>query len=192
MKEKITKLKFFRKEELVIYSIVFIFLICMNFTILQMHSISAIERSPTQLIVKEKISEERFVDWEYIVLETGIYNRDSIIHVNITILPQSNDSVEVYYMGPANHVLPSLKNTTLIPGESFAETYTIIESEGELIHYYCHSVNLEGNATVLWWYEVLYSATPQGFIGIEPKIFTSIFALSIFALVIKHKRRNRK
>ncbi|MFW9922084.1 MAG: hypothetical protein ACFFDW_02220 [Candidatus Thorarchaeota archaeon] len=192
MKEKIIMTKIFGRDLTKIYSFLLPILIVVNLSILHINPILGFEGGHTTLFVQEKTVIESYVDCEYTQFETGIYTKDSIVHINITILPQSNDSVEVFYFGSADQFSPSLSNITLAPGESFAENYTIIESEGDMILYYCQCVNPEGNATVLWWYEVLYSATPQGFIGSNAIALIGTFTLSVISLYIVGKKKARK
>ncbi|MHA1556636.1 MAG: hypothetical protein ACTSPM_06830 [Candidatus Heimdallarchaeota archaeon] len=151
-------------------------------------SASTILRS-SELEIRAIISEELFVDNFTTILNTGTYPRNSIVHINITVLPQSNACVEILYDGNDDDVSPKLTNFTLAPGGSFAENYTCIIGTICGITYLCHCTLDNSNVTILWWYEVLYSAKPEGFIGIDfPFILGSLIILSL-GVIIRSKRK---
>jgi len=157
------------------------------------HFCSATSSSSADLTAIEKIVEERFVDNISTPLDTQTYYRNSIVHFNITVLPQSNSSVEIFYLGTyATDFSPVLTNTTLVPGESFAENYTFVGGIASVLGYYCRCTLADSNATILWWYEVLFSAKPEGFIGIDFLFISGAFILSSVTLVLIVKKKSNK
>lgn len=145
------------------------------------------------LMTNAIISEELFIDKEFTQVTTRTYYRDSIIRINITVLPQSNSSVEIicseFY---AVDFSPALTNATLVPGESFSESYTFIKGVANGIAYGIRCTT-DSNATVLWSYEVLFSAKPEG-AGIDfPFIVSSLLLSSlVIAVVSKRKQKGKK
>ena len=160
------------------------------------HLLSVQGFTPTRISfsTNEKIIEEIFVGTSRVQLLTGDYYANSIIYVNITILPQSNSSVEITCeLQLASMFSPNLSNVTLAPGEFFAENYTIVSVWGLIntIVYRCQCTLPDSNATILWVYEALYSApTPNYFIGLEFWFVSGSFILVSIVLVLSIKKRN--
>ncbi len=154
---------------------------------------SATTSNTTDSTTTEKIVEEWFLDNDHKPLVTKTYYRNSIVHINITILPQSNSSVEIFTLGTYREDFsPTLANITLAPGESFAENYTLIGGVADVLCYLCRCTLDNSNATIQWWYEVLYSARPEGFIGMEFLFIGGAFLLSTMTLVLITKRKSKK
>ena len=157
------------------------------------HSCSATTSSSAGLTITEKTSEELFVDNEMGQIATGLYYRNSIIQINITVLLHSNSSVEIFCEEAAiEHYSPILANFTLAPGESFAESYTLSGRAVSSVVYFCWCTLNNSNATIQWWYEVLFSARPEGFIGIDFLFISGAFLLSTMTLVFITKRNSNK
>ena len=158
------------------------------------HSCSATTSSSAGLTITEKTSEELFVDNEMGQIATGLNNRNSIIQINITVLPQSNSSVEIFCEEAAiENYSPILANFTLAPGESFAETYTLSGRAASSVVYFCWCTLDNSNATIQWWYEVLYSAKPDdAFIGMDFLFIVGAVILSTMTLVFIAKRKSNK
>ncbi len=156
------------------------------------HTYLATNSYSTSLTIAEKISEELFVDNEFTQVYTKSYYRNSIIHINITVLPHSNSSVEIICSGfYATDFSPALTNATLTPGESFSESYTFIKGVANGIAYGIRCTT-DSNATVIWSYEVLFSARPEGFIGMEFLFICGALLLSTMTLVLLTKRKHNK
>ncbi len=147
---------------------------------------------PSELKTRAIISEELFVNNFTTILDTNPYPRNSIIHINITVLPQSNASVEILFDGDDDNVSPKLTNFTLAPGESFAENYTCIIGTICGITYLCHCTLDNSNATIFWLYEVLYLAEMSVFIGVEFLFIGGAFILSTMVLVFITKKKSNK
>ena len=154
---------------------------------------SATVPNSDDLLLTEKIVQESFVGDYFIPLSTHGCYRNSIVQFNVTVLPQSNTSVEIFVdAGYAESFSPTLANTTLSPGESFAENYTFVVGLANEIEYFCRCIDTDSNATVRWWYEVLYSAKPEG-IGIEfPIILGGLVLFSLGVRIISIKKHYRK
>ena len=187
----------FRKKKDAKITIIMAFFLAVIFTISIFNAIptcSATTSSSSSLTTTEKIFEERFVDNESIQLIILTYYRNTIIHINIAVLLQSNSSVNIYPPGKyPDDFSPQLTNTTLAPGESFAESYTFVVGVANGLIYLCKCTLVNSNATVLWWYEVLYSAKPDnGFIGIDFSFISGAVVLSTMAMVFIAKRKSNK
>ncbi|MHA1123768.1 MAG: hypothetical protein ACTSPC_13305 [Candidatus Heimdallarchaeota archaeon] len=90
---------------------------------------------------------------------------------------------------------PAPMNFTLVPGEGFEETYTIIESNYSTITYFCNCSVYPSNATVKWWYEVIYDAGDPPFLGglgIESIIISGSLILTMLTLVFISKKKSNK
>ncbi len=147
---------------------------------------------PTESAINAKISETIFVDNFTTILNTQYYPRNSIIHINITVLSQSNASVEINYDGDEDYFSPNLTNFILAPGKSFAENYTCKIGTIGGIAYLCHCTLDNSNATIQWWYEVLYLAEMSVFIGVEFLFIGGAFILSTMTLVLITKKKPNK
>ncbi|MHA1156190.1 MAG: hypothetical protein ACTSQK_08790 [Candidatus Heimdallarchaeota archaeon] len=144
------------------------------------------------LTINGKETIELFVDNKTIQFDTGTYNLNSIININITVLPQSNSSV--FIMCSAVYAVefsPTLTNVTLAPGESFSEDYTIIDRIINGI-VYTSRCTTDSNATILWSYDLIYSAKPAGFIGKDLLFISGAFLLSTMTLVLVTKKKSKK
>ncbi len=137
-------------------------------------------------------SEELFIDNGFTQVVTKTYFRNSIIRINITVLPQSNSSVEIICSGIyAIDFSPALTNATLAPGESFSESYTFIKGVANGIAYGIHCIT-DSNATIIWSYDLIYSARPEGFIGTDFPFIIGAVVLSTTILVLITKRKSKK
>jgi len=146
------------------------------------------------LVVLFILSEELFVDNEMAQMATKLYYLNSIVKINITVLPQSNSSVEIFCEESViEHFSPILTNFTLAPGESFTESYTYIDDFADAVVYFCWCTLENSNATIQWWYEAIYSAKPDnGFIGIDLLFISGAFLLSTMTLVFIIKRKSNR
>lgn len=137
------------------------------------------------------ITQTLFVDEEGIQIETNLYPRESVVHINITVLAQSNSSVN-FVVGErsAAEFSPALSNHTLAPGESFADDYTFLFGTVNAIVYGCFCTT-GPNATISWSYEPI-SVPNTGFIGIEPLFLVGamILATVITRITMEKKRKN--
>ncbi|MHA1156195.1 MAG: hypothetical protein ACTSQK_08815, partial [Candidatus Heimdallarchaeota archaeon] len=127
-------------------------------------------------------------------ISMGTHYRNSIIQINITILPISNGSVEVFaFESYITEFSPTLTNFTLAPGESFTENYTYIKGTLNELVYYCRCMLPDTNATVRWWYEVLHSVGPSVFIKIEfPFILGGLVLFTLCMKNISKKKSYKK
>ena len=199
--KEMEKREFLRKSNKIITSLKGIFLVLfLVFSLVNVSRFAIISISATcspsprnsALAINVKITDELFADNETIQLDTGIYYRESILHINITVLPQSNSSVDIICSEAlGNEFSPALTNVTLAPGESFSENYTFIIRTANEIVYACRCTT-GPNATILWSYEVLYSAKPEGFIGIDFLFIGGAFILSTLVLVLITKKKSNK
>ena len=147
------------------------------------------------LSLNEKVLQEKFMDEDYhYSLSTLMLYRDSVMRLNISVLLSSYSSVEVSTSEQnAQEFSPNLTNFTLAPGESFVEDYTFVVGVANEVGYECRLTLPNSNATVQWWYEVLYSAKgDDGVIGIEAYFVGISFILSGITLVYISKRRSIK
>ncbi len=197
IKKEIMNNNGFRKRKNAKITTIMAFFLVVIFTISIFNAIPtcfAATSSSSSLSITERIFEERFVDNESIQLITLTYFRDTIIHINITVQIQSNSSVYIYPLGiHREDFSPQQTNTTLAPGKSFAESYKFTGNAAGGFFYFCNCTLVNSNATVLWWYDVIYSAKPDnGFIGIDFLFILGAVILSTMAFVFIAKRKSNK
>jgi len=160
--------------------------ICLNVLSCSVNIASSRNQREYQLETNTEIVEEFFVDVERIQLESGTYYRNSIVRINLTVLPKSNASVEIFTSEElANEFSPALQNVTLAPGESYSKEHTFTYGEANEILYACQCTN-DSNATILWIHETIHSARP---IGLEFPSIISSSVLSFIVLVSVIKRK---
>ena len=151
------------------------------------------------LAINEQIHVEGFLEWDGISsFGTIMQPIGSVIQVNCTVLAFSNSSVFlVPYSNDYSYALfdPSPNNLTLAPGESFAETYTIVGGMSEQhaeFGFYVSVITENSNATVHWWYEVLVTGkySTAGFLLLSG----TIILISLGAIFHSKRKaiRNRK
>lgn len=164
--------------------------ICVSaFSLEQTHPISI--NGPT---LNERVHNERFLDWAHTYnLGTYILPEGSIIRVNYTVLATSlsnvsfisvfvNDTVTVWTPKPLNFILA--------PDESFEENFTLVNGYSEqssLMGYYASVLTEGSNATVHWWYEVLFEGKRLS-IG----FLFSFGALTFLTIVVMLIRKRKK
>ena len=164
---------------------------CLNTFCCPVKTSSSMNQRSNQLGTNAEIIEELFVDDERIQITTGFYYRNSVVRINLTVLPKSNASVELFTSEElASRYSPALQNVTLAPGESFSKEHTFVYGELTEIVYACQCTT-DSNATILWIYEVLHSARP---IGLDfPFIVSSLLLSSlVIAVVSKRKQKGKK
>ncbi len=163
--------------------------ICVSaYSLEQTHPISI--NVPT---LNERVHNERFLDWAHTYnLATYFLPEGSIIRVNYSVLATSlsnvsfisvfvNDTVTVWTPKPPNFILA--------PGESFEENFTLVNGyveQSSLMAYYASVLTENSNATVHWWYEVLFEGKRLS-IGLF-----SIGTLTILTIVVMLIRKRRK
>ncbi|MBD3192558.1 MAG: hypothetical protein GF308_18100 [Candidatus Heimdallarchaeota archaeon] len=131
--------------------------------IIERREISRLDSSPEKPILRSKAKryeEKTIVYWWVTTLATKAVHEKGVIHLNITVLSCSNASVFFEdYTDSRYHWQPSVpENITLLPGTSFAETFTLessaVDDLGGL--FFEASTTIKGtNATVLWCYEII-------------------------------------
>jgi hypothetical protein len=142
-----------------------------------------------------RVHKEKYIEWPNsasvgtITLLVG-----SIIHFNCTVLTTSNSSVEFEFMhelGLENQTFynPDPIDFILAPGESYTETFTIVNGTAEFhseLSYKAYLLQEGGNATIHWWYEVL----KYGKMSLPGFIFSfgSLSLLSVIILVSKKRK----
>jgi len=143
-------------------------------------------------LANEQIHDEEYVDYGVSTLGTGMFSKGSTIHVNYTVLPQSNSSVKfVFHYAYLDYAtwLPMPVNYTLAIGESFSGNFTLnrtINQHTLLFIYDAWAVDGGSNATVHWWYEVLVTGkTPAaGFL-----VLSGALILLSLGVIIRNKRK---
>lgn len=107
----------------------------------------------------ERYKVEIIVNWIVATsLATKGVHEKGIIHLNITVLSCSNASVFFEdYTDSRYRLQPNVPNNlTLLPGESFAETFTLESCSNTGVLAFEASTTKEWtNATVLWCYEII-------------------------------------
>lgn len=162
------------------------------------NSTAASPSSSSKLTLNERITEEVFIEYNDVeTFSTGILTIDSEVLYGVENLLQSNCNVIlVPHEDMLTQLDPAAMNFTLVPGEGFSENYTIIESNYSTVTYYCNCSVYPSNATVKWWYEVIYDAgNPPGFggLGIEYLFIGGSLFLTMAVLVyIAKKKINKK
>ncbi len=146
-----------------------------------------------ELYINEVISDELVIGkGETIQLDTDSYYKDSIVRVNVTVLTKSNSSINLLIAEEYSvYTSPTQTNETIAPGELFTEDYTIVHNVLSEIVYGCRCTNASSNATIIWSYELLYSAKPSEFIGIE-FLFINGSLLSAMILIVLIKQKPNK
>ena len=135
----------------------------------------------------EQIHDEAYVDYGGAQLSGGPFPKGSTIHVNYTVLPQSNGSVEfTFYYSYLDYAtwLPVPPNFTLAIGESYAGIFTLNRTinQNTLLFLYDVCTTIFGeDATVHWWYEVLVTGKTSAvsFFVVGTTLFV-IAAISVF------------
>ena len=177
-----------------LYTIILIFSIILSTGNIITNSTSTVTNI-TNLSLNEKVMQEKFIDEDYhYSLSTLMLYRDSVMRLNISVLLSSYSSVEVSTSEQnAQEFSPNLTNFILAPGESFVEDYTFVVGLANEVGYECSLTLPNSNATVQWWYYVLYSAKANdGIIGIETFFVGISFILSGITLVYISKRKSIK
>ena len=157
---------------------------------------SALTPGDNELSLQERIYKDMVITNGYKPIDMPTLTKNSIVQVNITVLPRSNSSVFFYVPEDyATQFTPAVTNFTLTPGQSFTENYTYSSGTENVnfLSYFAICTELDSNATVHWWYDVLYSAKPSWDVGIEVPF--SIAAVAFSALLtscISKRRYNRK
>ena len=161
-------------------------------------STAAPSSSSSRLTLNEEIIEEVYLSHNDVeTLGNILFTIDSEILFGFENLEQSNCSV-IFYPHEACLVQldPAPINLTLAPGEGFEETYTIIETNYSTVTYFCKCAVYPSNATIKWWYEVIYDAGDPPFLGglgIEYLFIGGSLFLTMIALVfISKKKINKK
>lgn len=160
-------------------------------------STAAHPSNSSELTLNEKIYEEVYIQYNDVeILGNILFTIDSEILFGVENLEQSNCSVLFY---PHEDCLvqldPAAVNFTLAPGEGFEETYTIIETNYSTITYFCKCAVYPSNATIKWWYEVIYDAGDPplfGGLGIESIIISGSLLLTMITLVFISKKKSNK
>ncbi|MHA1556637.1 MAG: hypothetical protein ACTSPM_06835 [Candidatus Heimdallarchaeota archaeon] len=197
LKNEIMNNEFQRREKRKITPMLTIFLVVL-FTLSTANTIltcSATTSCSADLKFNEKVLQEKYMDEDYhYTISTLMLYRDSIIRLNISLLLSSYSSVEICTSEQnAQEFSPFLTNFTLAPGESFTEDYTFIVGVANEVAYECRLTLPNSNATVQWWYDVLYSAKANdGIIGIEAFFVGVSFIISGITLVFITKRKSNK
>ncbi len=151
----------------------------------------------SELTLNEEITEEVYLSHNDVeTLGNILFTIDSEILFGFENLLQSNCSV-IFYPHEACLVQldPAPVNSTLAPGEGFEETYTVIETNYSTVTYFCKCAVYPSNATIKWWYEVVYDAgDPPGFggLGIESIIISGSLILTMLTLVFISKKKSNK
>ena len=143
--------------------------------------------SDSYLRVNEQIHDEAYVDYGGAYLSRGFFTKGSTIHINYTVLPQSNGSVEfTFHYTNLDYAtwLPVPPNFTLAIGESYAGNFTLNRTinQATLPFAYDACTTIIGeDATVHWWYEILVTGkTPAaGFLIVSTTLFV-ITVISAF------------
>ncbi|GAI78709.1 unnamed protein product [marine sediment metagenome] len=164
--------------------------ICVSaFSFEQAHPISI--NVPT---LNERVHNEKFLEWERTYnLDTYILPEGSIIRVNYTVLVTSLSNVSFisYFINDTSNVwTPNPPNFILAPGESFEKNFTLVKGLSEqssLMGYYGSVLTESSNATVHWWYEVLFEGKRLS-IGFLFFVGTLILVLTI-PVFLKKKRK---
>ncbi|MHA1556824.1 MAG: hypothetical protein ACTSPM_07805 [Candidatus Heimdallarchaeota archaeon] len=145
------------------------------------------------LAIKEEIHKEFLYEWgggEH-YLGTIMLPMGSVIHINYTVLASSNSSV--FFVPIFKDKVDTLwdpvpSNLTLAPGDSFAETYTVLtgtSSGHSEFAYYASVITENSSATIHWWYEVLVT----GKISTVGILFLSGTLILISFIAILHSKR---
>jgi len=153
--------------------------------------------SSSRLTLNEEIIEEVYLQYNDVeFIGNTLFTIDSEILFGFENLLQSNCSVLFY---PHEECLvqldPAPINLTLAPGEGFEETYTVIETNYSTVTYYCKCAVYPSNATIKWWYEVIYDAGDPplfGGLGIESIIISGSLILTMLTLVFISKKKSNK
>jgi len=161
------------------------------------NSMAAPKSSSSELTLNERITEELYLEnIEILTLGNVLFTIDSEVLFGVENLLQSNCSVYLYPHDKMYVQLdPAAINFTLVPGEGFEETYTIIESNYSTVTYFCNCSVYPSNATIKWWYEVIFDAgDPPGFggLGIEYLFIGGSLFLTMIALVFISKKKSNK
>lgn len=158
---------YWRKSILFLLTICLALLLCNSQIINHLSIISnsfGVESSFTndRLATNEQIHDEgTLVGSAWSTLGTIMLPVGSVIHINCTIFAISNSSVflEPYHEDKVDRLWdPVPSNLTLAPGESFAETYTVLvgtsSGSSEFGYYILLLITENSSATIHWWYEV--------------------------------------
>ncbi len=116
------------------------------------------------LTTNEEIHKEGLLKWKdrESYLGTKMLLVGSVIHINYTVLASSNSSV-FFVPGHKDAVSyiwdqPVPSNLTLAPGNSFAETYTVLvgtSSDHAEFGFFVSVITENSSATIHWWYNIL-------------------------------------
>lgn len=145
-----------------------------------------------------RVHGEVFIEWPFSenLVSSYTLRYGSIFRINYTVLPTSFSNVSFEYLPELRHenltiFSPNPPDFILVPGESYAETFTMVHGTAEdyaLLLYKARPLLEGSNATVYWWFEVLKYGEAS-----LPGILFSFGALTVFAIVvsirIKHKRK---
>jgi len=136
----------------------FVLIVVIGFVNLSMDSFSYTPSNNSLTLQQKEVKELVVYSELYTDISTGSYPEDSIITLNITVLPISNSSVFFKYCN-LNVWDPQPMNYTLAPGESTGEIiYTLIkwyQDQVGSITYFTIATTENSNATIQWSYEVI-------------------------------------
>lgn len=144
-----------------------------------------------------QVHTEVFIEWPFSENLVSSYTlaKGSIFRINYTVLPISFSNVSFEYLpelAHENHTIfsPNPPDFILVPGESYAETFTVVHGTAEdysLLLYKARPLKEDSNATVHWWFEVLKYGEAS-----VPGVLFSFGILTFLAVVIVLRRKRRK